>query len=351
MPTQKTTPPALCLPTGFRNAADPRAEGYRALGANRLRPRFFLNQFKWYDAKNQPGAIDADSDLPSDWFRVTRKTKMQSGTDPVSAGFETRGQAEGAAASAFEKLPPKRRAELLAGKGEPRRRSQHRNGRQRRSRRARSKPAGLRLVPGRSDSRFAVMPQEVRAEERNDDADRVWFIRSHVIVQESLLAWVPDFMLRENEFCLCRRQLVLTPLKSLAAKLLVEPVGLPCFPVMVEPVCAVGVVSLLVFRVPIAPVTVVVAPVILQVFFRCRLIGRGRSQECRARQRHPDDESPHPHLRVLHDRNPPEYSHVPADHSAAAGSGVRWSCRAFNSGPAAVKRKGKPVIVFSHPRQ
>lgn len=103
---------------------DPRAEGYRALGVLGKQPSQRTEEKDWFvgteDAPSfGPGRDESyiRAQFPPDWW-----TLVGSG-DPWGPGqstntwrfFPTRREAEDAAALAFAKLPPERRAELLAG--------------------------------------------------------------------------------------------------------------------------------------------------------------------------------------------------------------------------------------------
>lgn len=100
---------------------DERAEGYRALGAWRVRPTaYFRGNYTtdytkasswslWSDENAQwPSCADS---IPWDWFSLIPRPpswKLHHTDD------ETRGASEDAAARAFARLPEARRAELLA---------------------------------------------------------------------------------------------------------------------------------------------------------------------------------------------------------------------------------------------
>lgn len=104
---------------------DPRAEGYRALGALRLRPvlppRDPFGEIGWWrhDPRANGGSggyPDATfAELPKDWFGKVKPTSYeQAGSWWKRFGNGTRRDAEDAAALAFAKLPSKRRTVLLA---------------------------------------------------------------------------------------------------------------------------------------------------------------------------------------------------------------------------------------------
>jgi uncharacterized protein (TIGR02996 family) len=97
---------------------DPRAEGYRALGMNRLQTEHFsadtaadsTEAFCWW---HQPERSNG-SRLVRDWWEELRAFR------PVSdnyRNYNTRREAEDAAALAFARLSAARRTELLAGTG------------------------------------------------------------------------------------------------------------------------------------------------------------------------------------------------------------------------------------------
>ena len=95
---------------------DPRAEGYRALGVLRRAPtkgdpsyphRFDSLGWSWWSADASLG-LPKRHHLPTDW-------RDELPTNPVLRGAwgPTRRAAEDAAALAFTRLPPQRRAEIL----------------------------------------------------------------------------------------------------------------------------------------------------------------------------------------------------------------------------------------------
>jgi uncharacterized protein (TIGR02996 family) len=93
---------------------DPRAEGYRALG---------LNQFHTYNVTDPASGLctwftekisvsDGLRELPDDWFHL-----LADGLRATSwVDYDSRREADDAAALAFAKLPKKRRAELLGAR-------------------------------------------------------------------------------------------------------------------------------------------------------------------------------------------------------------------------------------------
>ena len=89
---------------------DPRAEGYRALGVLQLRP--YSAAYCWANARNRESTAHAGFNLlPQDWYAFTTPNLETAG---IYCFFESRREAEDAAALAFARLPPERRAELLA---------------------------------------------------------------------------------------------------------------------------------------------------------------------------------------------------------------------------------------------
>lgn len=104
---------------------DRRAEGYRALGVLRKYVVVYEPEdgdFCWFNS--DPFLKDAFNCLPSDWFALLSGGLQTKGGKPIKATAEfvgawldwpSRRTAEDAAALAFLKLPPERRAELLRG--------------------------------------------------------------------------------------------------------------------------------------------------------------------------------------------------------------------------------------------
>lgn len=101
---------------------DERAEGYRALAANGLNPcsRYQGNHLApkegahWWRADGKLHDL-MDTEMPADWYDATVQGRKETGWRWT--GWDTRREAEDAAALAFAKLPAERRAELLAEKG------------------------------------------------------------------------------------------------------------------------------------------------------------------------------------------------------------------------------------------
>ena len=103
---------------------DPRAEGYRALGVTKLFPAVHHENSTW-GGNDHPHTNNRDWMkinrhvlLPKDWFHAMpfRDEDFAVETLEIWKYFPTRREAEDAAAIAFSKLSPERRAELLAGK-------------------------------------------------------------------------------------------------------------------------------------------------------------------------------------------------------------------------------------------
>jgi len=96
----------------LQEQGDPRAEGYRALGRNQISPYFSAATQLWV-IWNGDAYLDADGGcehrLPGDWFTQAYKAKCN------YFQRESRREIDNAAALAFSRLPPERRAELLAG--------------------------------------------------------------------------------------------------------------------------------------------------------------------------------------------------------------------------------------------
>lgn len=104
---------------------DPRADGYRALGANRLHPLQDLRDYvahNWYFHCGKAGVMrhhaaiaTVDNLLPVDWVALVDPAH-NTRRDVLWVGYSTeRRVVEEAIVAAFGKLPAPRRAELLAG--------------------------------------------------------------------------------------------------------------------------------------------------------------------------------------------------------------------------------------------
>jgi uncharacterized protein (TIGR02996 family) len=103
---------------------DPRAEGYRALGTLKLYPRWVpKSPVQWYHTDRLEywkGSGEEYCHLPGDWFDACEGGKgrnLEKDKPFYLWHYQTKCAAEDAAALAFARLPPERRAELLAGKG------------------------------------------------------------------------------------------------------------------------------------------------------------------------------------------------------------------------------------------
>jgi uncharacterized protein (TIGR02996 family) len=109
--------------------ADPRAEGYRALGAARLYPLLAQGNYatSWYFHSGQNGVMSSHGTiaqpvnmLPEDWIRAVKAGAYNRSNNDLWVGYTTvRREAEDAVARAFATLPPARRAELLAAPPAP----------------------------------------------------------------------------------------------------------------------------------------------------------------------------------------------------------------------------------------
>ena len=88
---------------------DQRAEGYRALGLNQRVPiRRSARRWAWYSCRHTTG------DDVTSWIRGVLPDFWATVRGSKIGSHRTRRAAEDAAALAFAKLPPERRAELLA---------------------------------------------------------------------------------------------------------------------------------------------------------------------------------------------------------------------------------------------
>lgn len=104
----------------LQERGDVRADGYRALGAGRVYPLSvrmgatpWRGKTAWVygGATNSIGTHQRHCLLAVDWFKLIERGE---GCDASWCRRLNRREAEDAAALAFAKLPPKRRAELLA---------------------------------------------------------------------------------------------------------------------------------------------------------------------------------------------------------------------------------------------
>jgi uncharacterized protein (TIGR02996 family) len=107
----------------LQERGDPRADGYRALGmfrkyALKISTGVRLWLFGWDESNPNYGTAEnkihtyADSQLPDDWYVLI--TDGSRATKDHWERFDSRREAEDAAALAFGRLPAARRAELLA---------------------------------------------------------------------------------------------------------------------------------------------------------------------------------------------------------------------------------------------
>lgn len=120
------TAPYQVFADWLEERGDPRAEGYRALGVLGKQAEVSGNGnlhddfpgpdvYEWWS----PGASEAHGDtLPLDWFGLIETSWVYHGAGGIVASkdFAGRREANDAAALAFSRLPPDRRAELLKGK-------------------------------------------------------------------------------------------------------------------------------------------------------------------------------------------------------------------------------------------
>lgn len=91
---------------------DPRAEGYRALGVLGRVPYAVISS--WWQAEHLPVFTEAPQcALEADWHELVRLTWKPQRRTEDGLPFDTRREAEDAAALAFAKLPEARRRELL----------------------------------------------------------------------------------------------------------------------------------------------------------------------------------------------------------------------------------------------
>lgn len=110
----------------LRERGDARGDGYVCLGRLDRRPTFYPADAAagtppwlfWWDS--YPHARERSPDeLPRDWNRGMTDDRADDRKYHHGAGFRTRRRAEDEAARAFARLPPARRAELLAVPGPP----------------------------------------------------------------------------------------------------------------------------------------------------------------------------------------------------------------------------------------
>lgn len=102
----------LVLADWLQDYGDPRADGYRALGALRMQPEDFGGKcpWTWWLVSSFPETRNPIGMLARCWFDAIPKVHPAGDS---SRDYDTRREAEDAAAIAFSKLPPERRAELL----------------------------------------------------------------------------------------------------------------------------------------------------------------------------------------------------------------------------------------------
>jgi uncharacterized protein (TIGR02996 family) len=108
----------LVLADWLQERGDPRAEGYRALGVQRLHPLTATQAFDpwegrtaWIFGHPKSYQCPRTGRLPSDWFKRVAKNE---GSDQWWRRYLSRRECEDAVARAFARLPAARRAELLA---------------------------------------------------------------------------------------------------------------------------------------------------------------------------------------------------------------------------------------------
>ncbi len=105
---------------------DPRAEGYRAMGARGRQavqdpPATVISSsrgpvLEWRLYRDDSGVIPkGPDDLPPDWFALISRVGATNAAGNLGLRWATRRAAEDEAALAFALLPAERRAELLAG--------------------------------------------------------------------------------------------------------------------------------------------------------------------------------------------------------------------------------------------
>lgn len=93
---------------------DPRAEGYRALGALLIYPFGQPDSDCWFHDGTYAGGNDRNA-IPHDWFSLlpASDTMPNANVWPLHAKRKSRREVESIAALAFTMLPAARRAELL----------------------------------------------------------------------------------------------------------------------------------------------------------------------------------------------------------------------------------------------
>jgi uncharacterized protein (TIGR02996 family) len=108
----------LALADWLHERADPRAEGYRALGLLRRSPviETLERVSPWFQSEGVTSPFSATSVLPRDWFNAIEYEGKANGYVPNHNQRRegTRRELEDAVALAFGKLPAQRQAEILA---------------------------------------------------------------------------------------------------------------------------------------------------------------------------------------------------------------------------------------------
>jgi uncharacterized protein (TIGR02996 family) len=99
----------------LQDRGDLRAEGYRALGHNLCRPYYFSGERRWFwweACGTDPGESHHGCLGDIQWWGCISGGQHHSFS--YARAFDTRSEAEDAAALAFGRLPPELRAQLLA---------------------------------------------------------------------------------------------------------------------------------------------------------------------------------------------------------------------------------------------
>lgn len=101
----------------LQERGDPRAEGYRALGVQRLYPSKVQMEAGPWEGRTARlfGTVSSHEcpkaqRLPPDWFKKVRKNK---GSDTWWCRYLSRREAEDAVALAFAKLSPERQKQIM----------------------------------------------------------------------------------------------------------------------------------------------------------------------------------------------------------------------------------------------
>ncbi len=103
----------LVLADFLQERDDPRVEGYRVPAVLRLRPHAATSHWWSNEADKDWSAHNGFNLLPADWFALTTPCTE---SKACHCDFDTRREAEDAAAFAFAELPAPRRSELLAAR-------------------------------------------------------------------------------------------------------------------------------------------------------------------------------------------------------------------------------------------